>query len=173
MFRVNLIKSVDTATDLRRLFGGISLWQKYRDRNWIAVRYPFVVGKDDYTKRLAFYVEHTMKSIPMDIDNLNSQMGFIRSDEAGKFMAFLVEQDIRDAINGSSEGTISIREIIEYVEKKTGAKAVVDQAGAKAPYNGEPEYSINTEKARALGFRFSILQDWIYELLDYFIQGEK
>ena len=68
---------------------------EYRDRNWIAVRYPFVVGKDDYTKRLAFYVEHTMKSIPMDIDNLNSQMGFIRSDEAGKFMAFLVEQDIR------------------------------------------------------------------------------
>ena len=150
-----------------------ALWQKYRDRNWIAGRYPFVVGSDDYTKRLEFYVEHTMKSIPMDIDNLDSQLGFIRSDEAGKFMAFLVDQDFRGAINGSSEGTISIREIIEYVEKKTGAKAVVDQAGAKAPYNGEPEYSINTEKARALGFRFSILQDWIYELLDYFIQGGK
>ena len=147
-----------------------ALWQKYRDRNWIAVRYPFVVGKDDYTKRLAFYVEHTMKSIPMDIDNLNSQMGFIRSDEAGKFMAFLVEQDIRDAINGSSEGTISIREIIEYVEQKTGTKAVVDKTGAKAPYNGESEYSINTEKAGALGFRFSVLQDWIYKLLDYYIQ---
>ena len=147
-----------------------ALWQKYRDRNWIAVRYPFVVGKDDYTKRLAFYVEHTMKSIPMDIDNLNSQMGFIRSDEAGKFMAFLVEQDIRGAINGSSEGTISIREIIEYVEKKTGTKAVVDKTGAKAPYNGEAEYSINTEKAGALGFRFSVLQDWIYKLLDYYIQ---
>ena len=147
-----------------------ALWQKYRDRNWIAVRYPFVVGKDDYTKRLAFYVEHTMKSIPMDIDNLNSQMGFIRSDEAGKFMAFLVEQDIRGAINGSSEGTISIREIIEYVEQKTGTKAVVDKTGAKAPYNGESEYSINTEKAGALGFRFSVLQDWIYKLLDYYIQ---
>ena len=147
-----------------------ALWQKYRDRNWIAVRYPFVVGKDDYTKRLAFYVEHTMKSIPMDIDNLNSQMGFIRSDEAGKFMAFLVEQDIRGAINGSSEGTISVREIIEYVEKQTGTKAVVDKTGAKAPYNGESEYSINTEKAGALGFRFSVLQDWIYKLLDYYIQ---
>ncbi len=46
-----------------------ALWQEYRDRNWIAVRYPFVLGKDDYTKRLLFYVEHTMKSIPMDIDN--------------------------------------------------------------------------------------------------------
>ena len=64
-----------------------ALWQKYPDKNWIVVRYPFAIGKDDYTKRLLFYVEHTMKSIPMNIDNLDYQMGYIRSDEAGKFIA--------------------------------------------------------------------------------------
>lgn len=111
-----------------------------------------------------------MKSIPMNIDNLDYQMGYIRSDEAGKFMAFLVDKDIRGAINGSSEGTISIREIIEYVEKMTGTKAVFEKTGEKAPYNGEPEYSINTEKAESLGFRFSVLRHWIYGLLDYYIQ---
>lgn len=84
-------------------------------------------------------------------------------------MAFLVDKDIRGAINGSSKGTISIREIIEYVERKTGTKAVIDKTGENAPYNGEPEYSINTEKAESSGFRFSTLQDWIYELLDYYI----
>lgn len=147
-----------------------ALWQKYSDRNWIAVRYPFVIGKDDYTKRLLYYVKHTMKSIPMHIDDLDHQMGYIRSEEAGKFMAFLVDKDIRGAINGSSRGTISIREIIEYVEKKTGTKAVIDKTGDIAPYNGEPEYSINTEKAESLGFRFTKLQDWIYELLDYYIE---
>ena len=134
-----------------------ALWQEYSDRNWIAVRYPFAIG-------------HTMKSIPMNIDNLDYQMGYIRSDEAGKFMAFLVDKDIRGAINGSSEGTISIREIIEYVEKMTGTKAVFEKTGENAPYNGEPEYSINTEKAESLGFRFSVLRHWIYELLDYYIQ---
>ena len=147
-----------------------ALWQKYTDKKWIAVRYPFAIGKDDYTKRLLFYVEHTMKSIPMNIDNLDYQMGYIRSDEAGKFIAFLVDKDVNGAINGSSKGTISIKEIIEYVEKKTGTKAVIDKEGDVAPYNGEPEYSINTEKAKALGFRFSELKDWIYELLDYYIQ---
>ena len=146
-----------------------ALWQEYSNRNWIAVRYPFVIGKDDYTKRLLYYVEHTIKSIPMNIDNLDYQMGYIRSDEAGKFMAFLVDKDVRGAINGSSEGTISIREIIDYVEKKTGSKAIINKGGEKAPYNGVPEYSINTEKAIGLGFRFSALQDWIYELLDYYI----
>ena len=147
-----------------------ALWQKYADRNWIAVRYPFAIGKDDYTKRLLFYVEHIMKSIPMNIDNLDCQMGFIRSDEAGKFMAFLVDKDITGAINGSSKGTISIKEIINYVEKKTGYKAIIDKEGEMAPYNGEPEYSINTEKAQSLGFQFSTLHDWIYELLDYYIE---
>lgn len=147
-----------------------ALWQKYGDRNWVAVRYPFVIGQDDYTKRLLFYVEHTMKSIPMNIDNVGYQMGYVRSDEAGKFMAFLVDKDFAGAINGSSYGTISLREIIEYVERKTGTKAIISDEGEVAPYNGETEYSINTEKAVMLGFQFSNLKNWIYDLLDFYIE---
>ena len=78
------------------------MWQEYPDRKWIAVRYPFAIGKDDYTKRLLFYVEHPM--------------------------------------------------------------------GEAAPYNDEPEYSICTDKAKSLGYRFTELKEWIYELLDYYIQ---
>ena len=147
-----------------------ALWQKYDDRNWIAVRYPFVIGKDDYTKRMLFYVEHTMKSIPMKVDNQDVQMGYIRSDEAGKFMAFLADKNVQGAINGSSKGTISLREIIDYVERKTGSKAVFLDTGDEAPYNGEPEYSINTDKAETLGFQFTNLKDWIYDLIDYYIK---
>lgn len=147
-----------------------ALWQKYDDRNWIAVRYPFVIGKDDYTKRMLFYVEHTMKSIPMKVDNQDVQMGYIRSDEAGKFMAFLADKKVQGAINGSSKGTISLREIIDYVERKTGSKAVFLDTGDEAPYNGETEYSINTDKAETLGFQFTNLKDWIYDLIDYYIK---
>lgn len=166
-------KRTDFSYDQIKRHAEYALWQKYSDKNWIAVRYPFVIGKDDYTKRLLFYVEHTMKSIPMNIDNLDCRMGFIRSDEAGNFMAFLVDTEFKGAVNGCSEGTISIKEIIDYVEQKTGTKAIIDAEGERAPYNGEPEYSINTEKAKALGFKFSVLQEWIYELLDYYIQSVK
>lgn len=146
-----------------------ALCQVYHDKKWIAVRYPFVIGKDDYTKRLLFYVEHTMKSIPMNIDNPDCQIGFIRSDEAGKFIAFLAGKNFEGPINGCSSGTISLREIIAYVEHKTGLKAIINMAGENAPYNGEPEYSINTEKAEELGFCFTNIHDWIYDLLDYYI----
>lgn len=149
-----------------------ALWQKYSDKNWIAVRYPFVLGEDDYTERLLFYVEHVKKSIPMHIDNLDAQMGFIRSDEAGRFMAFLADKNFKGAINGSSKGTISLKEILEYVEGRTGKKAILDVKGDVAPYNSEPAYSINTDKAEALGFRFTNLKDWIYDLIDYYIGNE-
>lgn len=147
-----------------------ALWQEYNYKNWIAVRYPFAIGRDDYTKRLLFYVEHTMKSIPMNIDNIDFQMSYIRSDEAGKFLAFLADKDFKGALNGSAHGTISLREIISYVEGKTGTKALLSDTGDDAPYNGEPEYSINTEKAETLGFRFTNLRDWIFDLVDYYIE---
>ena len=147
-----------------------ALWQKYLDKNWIAVRYPFAIGKDDYTKRLLFYVEHVIKSEPMYIDNIDYQMSYIRSDEAGDFIAYLVDKGVNGAINGSASGTISIREVIGYVEEKTGKCAVLSGNGEEAPYNGEPEYSINTDKAEKMGYHFSNLKDWIYELLDYYIE---
>jgi len=146
-----------------------ALWQQYGDKNWIAVRYPFVIGRDDYTNRLAFYVEHVIKGIPMYIDDLDAQMSFIRSDEAGEFMAFLVDKDLTGAVNGASGQTISIREILTYVESKTGTKAILNETGEPAPYNGEAPYSINTDAATGLGYRFSNLKDWIYELLDEYI----
>ena len=159
-----------------------ALWQCYSDKKWLAVRYPFVIGQDDYTKRLRFYVENTIKGVPMNIDNIDCQMSFIRSDEAGRFMAFLVDKDVSEsingatskpingAINGASTGTISIREILNYVEAKTGTRAVIDSDGQAAPYNGENEYSICTEKAQNLGYHFTELKAWIFELLDYYIQ---
>ena len=88
-------------------------------------------------------------------------------------MAFLANVDFKGALNGCSNGTISLREIIRYVEEKTGASAVLDEKGDAAPYNGEVEYSINTEKARKLGYTFSDLKDWIFELLDDYIEMVK
>ncbi len=151
-----------------------ALWQEYADKKWIAVRYPVVIGKDDYTGRLKFYVDHVKTGTPMYIDNIDYQMSYIRSDEAGGFMAYLVDKDITGAVNGASSGTISLREIVNYVEEKTGKKAVLAEDSEdvdKAPYNGDPEFSINTDKARALGFKFTDIHDWIYELLDYYIEG--
>ena len=146
-----------------------ALWQTYKDKNWIAVRYPYVVGPDDYTKRLLFYVKNTIEENPMFIDNLEEQMSFIRSDEAGKFIAYLADKNFTGAVNGCSYGTISIKEILDYVEKKTGKKAIIETTGEAAPYNGTVSHSVNIDKAAELGFQFSNIEEWIFELIDEYI----
>lgn len=148
-----------------------ALRNQYGQQNAVAVRYPFVIGKDDYTERLKFYVEHVMKEIPMNIDNLDNQMSFISSYEAGGFLAYLADQEYNGAINGCNEGTVALHEIISYVEGKSGKKAQYTLTGEEAPYNGTPEYSIDTRKARQLGYSFTHVKDWIYELIDFYIDN--
>ena len=147
-----------------------ALLQLNKIANIAAVRYPVVLGENDYTGRLLFYVEHVMKGKPMYIDNIDCQMGFIHSEEAGHFLAWLTEKEYVGPINGCSNGTISIREILDYVEKRMGRKAIIDGKGEPAPYNGTPAYSVNTDKAQELGFQFSDLKNWIYDLVDYCIE---
>ncbi|MBU3155018.1 NAD-dependent epimerase/dehydratase family protein [Clostridium estertheticum] len=147
-----------------------ALVKQFTSQNSVAVRLPFVIGIDDYTNRVLFYVEHIVKEIPMFIDNIDNQMSFISSADAGKFLSFLAGNNYCGSINGSSNGTISLIEIINYVENKTNKKIIIDLNGDKAPYNGEKAYSINTDKAKDLGFEFSNLRGWIFNLIDYYIE---
>ena len=73
-------------------------------------------------------------------------------------------------INGNSYGTISISEICDYVTEKTGKKAILNQNGDPAPYNGIIAGGLDNGKAEKLGYRFSELSDWIYSLIDYYIE---
>lgn len=141
----------------------------------IRVRFPFVIGPDDYTQRLSFYVEHILDQKPMYVDNPKAQMAFVRSDEAGKFLAYLAQTDFQGAINGASEQTVSVEQIAEYVKTKTGKEMLLSVEGEKAPYNGAEDYSLNIDKAKSLGFSFTPLRDWVYDLIDLLIlqAGEK
>lgn len=147
-----------------------ALFQAYPNQKAVAVRFPFVIGPDDYTKRLFFYVEHIINKIPMNIDNLNSEICFIDSDEAGRFLAYLAEHDYTGSINGCSTGRIAIREIIAYVEDKTKMKAILSTAGENAPYNGADSFDLSTKRAEEIGFQFTKLSDWIFDLLDTYIE---
>ena len=63
-------------------------------------------------------------------------------------------------------------EIINYAEKKLGKTAILDADGDAAPYNGLTDtLSFNTEKANGIGYTFSDLGNWIYGLIDHYVDG--
>lgn len=143
------------------------LAQNYSDLDWTAVRSPFVLGNDDYTNRLDFYIKHIVNGIPMYVDNLETKMSVSFADDIGKFMAFLVNKEGVGAINYCSKGIVSIEDIIHQIECVAGVKARLSKDGEIAPYNGTQSYSLNIDKAVQLGYKVCEVHEWLDELIEY------
>lgn len=149
-----------------------ALAQHYPEQQYIAVRYPVVIGNNDYTNRLYFYIECIKNGTPMFIDDIDSRISFIHERDAGLFLSHIVEQEISGAVNGCSEDDISMREIITYIEERLDKNAILVPNGISAPYNGYPEFAtLNTNKAKQTGFSFSNIKEMVCETIDYYIQS--
>lgn len=72
-------------------------------------------------------------------------------------------------VNACSKGTITLKEVFDYVEKKTGKQPIFHHEAEAAPYNSGEAFSLNTQKAEGFGFHFTELDSWIYKLLDFYI----
>ncbi len=150
--------------------GECALFQAYPEISSAAVRFPYVVGTDDYTKRLYFYVEHVLREMPMRVDNPKAEIAFIKAEQAGEFLAWLAESDLEGPVNACSTGTITLQKVFDYVEARTGKKPVLTPDGEEAPYNGSEGFSLNTQKAEQAGYEFPGLDSWMSELLDAYIE---
>ena len=138
------------------------------------VRYPIVMGENDYTGRLDFYIEHILNEKPMSIDDYEHSMAFIYEKDAGEFIAFLTDHFVPGPVNGCSKDAVKIGDMVEYIEEKSGKRAIISPDGDAAPYNGARDvYSFNTDKAEATGYKFRELKDWLYPLLEVRIKALK
>lgn len=146
-----------------------ALFQKFSGIPAAAVRFPYVLGEDDYTKRLYFYVEHIIKGVPMHVDNPEAETAFINSREAGEFLAWLTTKELTGPVNASSKGTATLQEIFDYIERRTGKKPILAKEAQAAPYNEGEAFSLNTGRAEESGYHFPELKDWLYQLLDKYI----
>ena len=159
----------DTTYDEAKRQAEAALFQAYPGQQSAAVRFPYIFGHDDYTKRLYFYVENILHGRPMHIDNPTSRLSFINSQEAGRFLMHAAITPVTGYVNAASIGTISLEEIICYTEKQASKKAIISEAGIPAPLNGVPSFGLDTDKATASGFIFKNISDWVYPLIDRWI----
>ncbi|TPV38806.1 NAD-dependent epimerase/dehydratase family protein [Bacillus dicomae] len=140
----------------------------------VAVRFPVVIGENDYTKRLQFYVEHIVKQESIAVDHLDGKLSFIHEEEAGQFLAWCGMKDIEGPINACSNGVVSTREIIHFIEENTGIKALVQKVGDNgAPYNELINCTLHNGKANELGFPFRELKIEIEKVLHYYTHAMK
>ena len=134
----------------------------------VAVRFPVVLGKEDYSKRLYFYCERIINKQPLHVRE--GELSFVLDLEAARFLEWCCENDYSGPINACSNGTVSVAEMIHYIEEISGEKAIVSESGEEAPYNWVTNYIVSNERASKLGFSFEHVRDYIFELMDGYIE---
>lgn len=131
----------------------------------VAVRFPIIIGKDDYTNRLQFHVEHVIEAKSMFIEHPDFRYSFIDSGEAASFLLSMAKSDYQGPVNPGSEGDISLGELIVLIENLIGTEAIVSEDGDPSPYNLSGSWSVNTNLVKSLGFRFTPLDRLLKNLI--------
>jgi nucleoside-diphosphate-sugar epimerase len=132
------------------------------------VRFPIVLGMDDYTRRLHFHIEHVQQGLPIGLPNPEANIGFIHSSEAARFLAWLGNAEINGPVNAASSGTISINELIGKIEDVVGKRGIIRPEAEKehsSPFGITSSWYMNTGKAAEAGFAFDSLEEWFPRLV--------
>lgn len=132
-----------------------------------AVRFPIVLGEDDYTRRLHFHVDRIRQGEPIGIPNREAKMSFISSDEAASFLYWLKDQTDAGPINACSNGELSLDRILAIVEEAVGRTAIVEPPsdGNRSPFGVPDHWFMDNRRAREAGFEFPQVTDWFIPLV--------
>ena len=134
----------------------------------VVVRFPIIIGKDDYTNRLKFHVEHVKEGNPMFVENPDLRYSFIDSMEAASFLYTIAKSNYHGGINPGSEGDISLRELLGLMEDHIGTRANLSENGNPSPYNLPGSWSVNTSLVQSMGYRFTSLDRLLSDLIIHY-----
>ncbi|MFC8683619.1 NAD-dependent epimerase/dehydratase family protein [Brevibacillus porteri] len=130
----------------------------------VAVRFPIVLAEDDYTHRLWFHIEHVQEEQPIGIMNPAARVCFVHALEAAQFLAWVATASITGPVNVSSDGTVSLAELMEIIAQTVGKPARIEpttDASDASPFGFVASFYMDNGKAKAAGFPFWSLDEWL------------
>ncbi|MBL4950882.1 NAD-dependent epimerase/dehydratase family protein [Neobacillus sp. YIM B02564] len=146
-----------------------AVFYKYAQFPVVAVRFPIVMGTDDYTRRLHFHIERIANEDPIGFLNMKAEMSFIQAVEAAKFLAWAGRAEVSGPINATANGKISLFELIKLIETAVGKQARISLVGndeIRSPYAIPVSWYMSNDKATNSGFQFTNLHDWLKPLIE-------
>jgi nucleoside-diphosphate-sugar epimerase len=134
----------------------------------VAVRFPIILGPDDYTKRLLVQVQRVTSNEPVNIENPDVEISLISSTEAAAFLTYLSAVPHTGPFNACSDGPVSLKTIIGFIEEATGKTALLKRqvdTDSFSLFGKSVTATINNGKARRHGFQFQQTADWLQALI--------
>lgn len=133
----------------------------------VAVRFPIVMGTDDYTERLKFYVKKVKNQEPFTLPNPQAKLSFVNSEDAARGLFLLGTSDFQGPVNMASQDPLELNTLIREIESVTGEKARIDRGGEASPYGLEKDWYMNVAAALRVGFKPAPISEWLRPLLEF------
>jgi nucleoside-diphosphate-sugar epimerase len=134
----------------------------------VAVRFPIILGPDDYSQRLRIQVQRIENSDPVNIVNPDSEISLISSSEAAAFLAWLSTNTHAGPFNACSDGPVSLMSIVRFIEEATGHTAILKPQPDSDPFSlfaAAVSLTINSRRAQQCGFSFQETRTWLLDLV--------
>lgn len=130
----------------------------------VSVRLAHVLcGPDDFTGRLAQYVDLARRRAVLPYTNARARTSFIEAREAANFLVWAGEQDFTGPVNAADDGPLSAYELQARVASALGTQARTRKvtSGATSPFDVAMPQVADTSRATLLGYQFGHTDDWI------------
>lgn len=131
-----------------------------------AVRFPIVLGRDDYTKRFQFHIEKIQKGEPLYFPNLEAQISFILSDDAALALEHIAGLGPQGPINAASSKPIVLADFLREISHVVGRDPLFAESTDvknRSPYGIKSNWFMNVQKLSSLGYEARPIQTWLRE----------
>lgn len=137
-----------------------------------AVRFPMVLGEDDYTERLKQHVLWVNEGKSIYFPNIEAKISFIQSSDAAKFLAALAENPLPGPVNCCAREPIALHDVVRTIERIVGKDAIItnnENDGAASPFGIASDWYMNTDRLREFGFMVEPIALWLPSLVKSFV----
>jgi nucleoside-diphosphate-sugar epimerase len=134
----------------------------------VAVRFPIILGPDDYTERVRVQVQRVGQGRPVNIVNPDAKISLISSGEAASFLLWLSRVHFTGPFNACSTGSIALGEIVTLLEEATRKTATVRAQPDDQPMSlfwARSSFTLSAARAQHCGFPFFRIRDWLPSLV--------
>ncbi len=146
----------------------------YRDGTLplVTVRIGHVLsGADDFTGRLAHYVDLVRLNAPLRYTNAAAASSFLSAQLISQFLAWVGAQSFTGPVNAASDGALSAFDLYHRVGQVLDApvnalpSTNIVRAGELSPFDYAWPLMMDTARAQELGYRFGHSDEWLDDLI--------
>jgi nucleoside-diphosphate-sugar epimerase len=140
----------------------------YRDGSLplVTVRLGHVLGgPQDFTGRLAHYVDLVRAGAPLRYTNEAAATSFMAAQEAADFLVWAGSQSFTGPVNAACDGALSAwdiyRRTADLLDARPQGHRVDGQPGQPTPFDYPHPLVLDTARACGLGYRFGHSDEWL------------